>query len=289
MTVNKQDGLQLVGASGRKFSFDLRSKQDTAASKPLVIFLHGFKGFKDWGNWNTMADQFAAHGFCFVKFNFSHNGISDHDLISFSDLEAFGQNNFSKELMDLQILIDHLKLNSELRNIFCYNPDEIYLIGHSRGGPIALITALERDEVKKAITWASVHELNYSWEKDPEKLSNWEKEGVVYILNGRTKQNMPLYFQLYEDYLQNSVRFNIQKTLARLQKPVLFIHGSADPAVPLDALYYLAKNSQQGSSCIIEEANHVFGAKHPAVGNELSDHEQELLKESISFLKDSVL
>lgn len=289
MTVNKQDGLQLVGAAGRKFSFDIRSADDNVASKPLVIFLHGFKGFKDWGNWNTMADQFATHGFCFVKFNFSHNGISNDDPENFSDLEAFGQNNFSKELMDLQVLLDHLKSNSVLRNTFGYNPTEIYLIGHSRGGPIALITALERDEIKKVITWASVHELNYSWEKDHEKLNHWKKEGVVFILNGRTKQNMPLYFQLYEDYALNSDRFDIQKTLINLKKPILFIHGSADPAVPIEALYYLAKNSQQGSSCIIEDADHVFGAKHPAVGNELSDHEQELMKESFSFLKDSVL
>ena len=26
--------------------------------KPLVIFCHGYKGFKDWGAWNLMAEAF---------------------------------------------------------------------------------------------------------------------------------------------------------------------------------------------------------------------------------------
>ncbi len=41
---------------------------------PIVVFCHGYKGFKDWGAWNLMATHFANTGYCFIKFNFSHNG-----------------------------------------------------------------------------------------------------------------------------------------------------------------------------------------------------------------------
>ena len=30
--------------------------------KQIVIFSHGFKGFKDWGPFNELANYFALHG-----------------------------------------------------------------------------------------------------------------------------------------------------------------------------------------------------------------------------------
>ena len=38
---------------------------------PLIIFCHGYKGFKDWGAWNLWAEVFASKGIAFLKFNFS--------------------------------------------------------------------------------------------------------------------------------------------------------------------------------------------------------------------------
>ena len=36
---------------------------------PLIIFANGYKGYKDWGTFDLMADKFAENGFVFVKFN----------------------------------------------------------------------------------------------------------------------------------------------------------------------------------------------------------------------------
>ena len=41
---------------------------------PLIIFCHGYKGFKDWGAWPLLSEALAASGFVVIKFNFSHNG-----------------------------------------------------------------------------------------------------------------------------------------------------------------------------------------------------------------------
>jgi hypothetical protein len=60
---------------------------------PLLIFCHGYKGFKDWGGWSLMSQDFAKSGFAFIKFNFSHNGGTMEQPIDFPDLEAFGHNN----------------------------------------------------------------------------------------------------------------------------------------------------------------------------------------------------
>ena len=73
---------------------------------PMVIFVHGFKGFKDWGTHNLLANYFAANGFRFLKFNFSHNGTTADCPVDFADLIAFSENTFSIELQDLNNVID---------------------------------------------------------------------------------------------------------------------------------------------------------------------------------------
>lgn len=83
--------------NNRKFMADARFKND-GKSKPVIVFNHGFKGFKDWGPFNIIADKFAEAGFIFVKMNFSHNGITPDKPNDFTDLEAFANNNFCIEL-----------------------------------------------------------------------------------------------------------------------------------------------------------------------------------------------
>lgn len=95
---------------------------------PFIIFVHGYKGYKDWGTWGLMGERFAKAGFYFVKFNMSHNGTTVEDPNNFADLEAFGQNNYSKELRDLEVVIDHFKDQKEV------DSENMTLIGHSRGG-----------------------------------------------------------------------------------------------------------------------------------------------------------
>jgi hypothetical protein len=45
------------GHGNRPFSVDARL-QMTNKPKPVVVFVHGFKGFKDWGHFNLLADHF---------------------------------------------------------------------------------------------------------------------------------------------------------------------------------------------------------------------------------------
>jgi hypothetical protein len=69
---------------------------ENGEQKPLVIFCHGYKGFKDWGGWNLVAQQFLEANLFFVKFNFSHHGGTVENPIDFLDLDAFAENNNSK-------------------------------------------------------------------------------------------------------------------------------------------------------------------------------------------------
>ena len=165
--------------------------------KPIVIFCHGYKGFKDWGAWNIVAETFAKSQLFFVKMNFSHNGGTVENPIDFPDLKAFGENNYTKELDDLEVVISYLLKEVNFKNEM--HQRKITLIGHSRGGGTCLIKANEDQRISKVITWAGVSDFGMRFPKEP-ILSQWKKEGVVYITNQRTLQEMPHYYSFYEDF-----------------------------------------------------------------------------------------
>jgi pimeloyl-ACP methyl ester carboxylesterase len=250
-------------------------------NQPIVIFCHGYKGFKDWGAWDLMAKTIADAGFCFIKFNFSHNGGTIENPIDFPDLEAFGNNNYTKELNDLNDIIDwtekHFSKNAAI------NVNKIYLIGHSRGGGIAIIKASEDSRIKKLITLASVSDFG----KRTATLGNlkeWEEKGVKYVLNGRTKQQMPHYYQFYEDFKANEQRLHIESAEKKLNIPHLIIHGDNDTSILIKEAEELHLWNPNSKLKIVEDANHVFGAMHPWQETKLPKHLRIVTTKTIEFL-----
>ena len=193
--------------------------------KPIVIFCHGYKGFKDWGAWDLMAEQFSENNYFFIKFNFSHNGGTIEQPIDFPDLEAFGQNNYTKELDDLERVINWIFKNTEFRSEI--DLSNITLIGHSRGGGIVTIKAEEDSRVKKVITLAGVSDYKSRFPKHKD-LDAWKEKGVSFITNARTHQQMPHYFQFFEDFIANENRLTIKRAVENLKIPHLIIHGTND-------------------------------------------------------------
>jgi len=244
---------------------------------PLIIFVHGYKGYKDWGAWELMGEKVAEAGFYFVKFNFSHNGTTIEDPNNFADLEAFGQNNYSKELDDLEIVINHFKSQNEV------DSQNIILLGHSRGGGISIIKASENRSISKLITLASVSTLD-RFPKN-EAFENWRKEGVYFVENARTKQKMPHYFQFYKDFEIDKERYDIEKACKKLTIPTLLIHGTNDESVTIDHSGNLRSWIKDSKLEIIENAGHTFGAKEP-LGNDILPKElSKAVDTSIDFLK----
>ncbi|MEO6720511.1 MAG: alpha/beta fold hydrolase [Ferruginibacter sp.] len=273
----------VAGSAGRQMAVDI-CHDTNEGRKPIVIYAHGFNGFKDWGNFDLIAAKFAGAGFSFIKFNFSHNGTTPAQPAEFTDLEAFGQNNYSIELHDLNAIIDwiHSPLNN-YSNIL--DTEELSLIGHSMGGGIVLLQAAADNRVSKAVTWAGVSECKTPWGNWPaEKMQEWRDRGVQYYTNSRTQQQMPMYYQLYEDYQMNADKLNIQKAISSLNIPVLLCHGTIDTAVPVEKAWEL-KAWQPNAKIFTVESDHVFGRMHPWVGNDLPAPMDEVVNETIRFLR----
>jgi len=268
----------------RSFEADAHYLAD-GQPKPVVVFVHGFKGFKDWGHFNVLADYFGQQGFVFVKLNLSHNGVVPGGIGDLEDMEAFGRNNFSIELDDLGALLDAL-----------YQPGatplptaeldlgRLFLIGHSRGGGLVLLKAAEDSRVTALAGWAPMSDYDQRW--PAEVMHQWQANGVQYIDNARTGQRMPLYYQLAENFQANRARLDIPVNVrTRLRQPLLILHGDQDETLPLQMAHDLKSWKPDAELAIIPGANHAFGGSHPWQQNTLPEHAQEVADRTISFFK----
>lgn len=275
----------IPGSQGRPMLADIQF-EETAGKKPVIIYAHGFCGFKDWGNFDLIAQQFVKAGFAFLKFNFSHNGTTPENPDEFTDLEAFGQNNYSLEVNDLNMVINYIMSN---KNEYLPYTDtgNIGLIGHSMGGGISILTAANSAEIKALATWASIAKCTTPWTNwSDEQIKVWEKDGVAYYHNGRTHQDLPLYFQLHEDLIQHKDELNILKAAKELNKPLLICHGTADTSVPLSEAKKIEEAS--GAELFMVDSNHVFGRSHPYELFILPVATQHVVDKCLLFFKENL-
>ena len=102
-----------IGSNNRESLVDIITPNDF--NNKLIIFIHGYMGYKDWGCWPIVEKYYTDLGYGFCKYNVSHNGGTIEQPIDFSDLNAFGENNYSKELFDLQQVINWIELKFDNR------------------------------------------------------------------------------------------------------------------------------------------------------------------------------
>ena len=279
--IQKLNNLIIDGSAGKPILIDATFKAN-AHAKQVVVFCHGFKGFKDWGPFNKIANHFADNDIVFVKFNFSFNGTTTNNPINFGDLTAFGNNNFCKELDDLSLVLDWIENCQELKGEI--DTSKISLFGHSRGGSIVMLKTAEDRRVGKVISWASPSNFLERLPKK-EKLVKWKELGVAYIYNGRTKQNMPMYFQFYENCIKFAKRLNIQNAVSKMSIPHLLVHGNEDPTVLLSEAVNIKSWNPDIDLHIIDGANHVLGGFHPYALEKFPKDLQEAIDVTIKFLK----
>lgn len=248
---------------------------------PCIIFVHGFKGFKDWGFGPYMAEKLAESGFFVITFNFSFNGVGRNSL-EFTELEKFERNTFSREVGELSLVTDAWNSGffGDHRN------KKIAFIGHSRGGAIAALTAAKRYDINALVLWASVSHLDRYSARQKEK---WRKTGYFEVLNQRTKQIMKLNVTLLDDLEQNKDELNIENAIKKLKCPIFIAHGEQDLAVPLREGEQLFEWAQkQGTEFLrIPQTGHTFNMSHPFNG---SNQKFDLLLQSTrNFLIDNLI
>jgi dienelactone hydrolase len=227
-----------------------------ASTRPAVLVLHGFKGFKDWGMFPPLSHRLAQAGFVVVSPNLSGSGVDDKG--DFSLPERFGHNTFSAELEDVRRVIDALMAGQ----LGVPTPSTLGVVGHSRGGGIAILQAARDPRVRALVTWAAISSVE-RW-PDPQR-SSWRAAGQTDIQNARTGQILPLYTDVLDDIEQNASALDIEAAGRRIRVPWLLIHGTEDESVPFAEAERLKAASARPDTRLlpIEGGGHTFGAVHP--------------------------
>ena len=266
-----------TGSAGRQSLIDIEIPENFNGE--LIVFVHGFMGFKDWGAWNLVQQFFTERAFGFCKFNLSHNGGTIENGIDFPDEDAFGKNCYSYEVNDIESALNWMMSQvSELK--------KIRLIGHSRGGGTVILAGQKFAHsypISSIHTWAAISDIGTRLPSD-EELQRWRADGVRHVKNGRTHQNLPQYFSLYEDFKKHETELNIQQAIHNLRIPIFVHHGDQDASVPISEGASLA-NWANVRLQIIPGADHVFGATHPWIGSELPTELAVLCEKTINEMK----
>jgi len=264
--------------------YDLYLPTHTLGSLPVVLFLHGFKGFKDWGAFPDACYEIARVGCAVVAFNFSTNGVDGHSD-TFTKPEMFEKQTLSQDLEDIRTVIEAIQQQKIKTNTAVLDSDSIAIIGHSKGGHTAIVAAAELPEVSTLITWSAV--ADYTKRITAEMKKDWEKKGYTEILNTRTGDKLKLGKDFYTDLIENADRLVALKRVQSLTIPCCFIHGTQDEAVSMNdsQLLFQICRSPEKERIFINDGTHTYGCSHPWNEEFLPEPFEEVIEKTMEWLE----
>ena len=244
--------------SGDRISGDLRYAEGTKGL-PLLIVCHGFTAHKDWGPFPYFGRKFAELGFASVVFNFSHNGVGEGSR-RFDEGEKFSRNTIGKELEDVRALLRAAKEGSlGGGNI---DPSKIGIVGHSRGGAVAILSGAAEPDIRGVAAWSTVATL---YRYTAHQREAWEKDGYLPVTIRGMRTRLRFGIEVLRDLEGHREAYDVLRAVKSLRVPLLLVHGAADVSVkPAEAesLYEAADHSRT-DYVLLQGTGHSFGAKHP--------------------------
>lgn len=204
---------------------------------PLVIFSHGYNGYKD--DFKPDARFLMDGGAAAITFTFCGGGVRDRS--------GFGTRNMTlfTEREDLCALIDYAKTIKGFNGELC-------LFGGSQGGMVSALTAEERaDDITAMALIFPAFSIPDDWSsKYPED---------IYPSAGDIPETIPFWgMELGRDFAVTARELNIYENMAGFTKPVLLFHGTADAVVNVS---YSDRASRIFPNCrytVYPEAGHGF-------------------------------
>lgn len=221
----------------------------------LVLVIHGFKGFREWGFFPWICESFARKDIASVRFDMSRNGVGESSD-QFDRLDLFEDDTYTQQIEDLRSIDRFVNGNDALRDL------PRLVLGHSRGGAIALLGAKHLSRLRGVVTWASISKVN-RW--DQATLEQWRRDGFQDVINQRTGQRMRMSLAMLEDFDRAPEQFDVLEAARGLEVPLLAIHGSNDESVSPEESREIVRSTRNGSLLVIEGAGHTFGAIHPLI------------------------
>ncbi|HET9941240.1 MAG TPA: alpha/beta fold hydrolase [Candidatus Eisenbacteria bacterium] len=250
--ISSPEPFEIEGADGGPLRGDLYA---SATNEPRAVLLcHGFRGYKDWGFIPLLASTIASQDTPVAAFNMSGSGVATPDG-AFTERERFRKNTYAAELDDIDRVARWLR-----QRLDASGPGfGLGLIGHSRGGAMALLYAASHPEVRTVVSLAAPSRIGV-W---PEvAFEAWRDHRPHVVRDFRTRAELPLGPEIYGDIERNGARYDLRRAAASLAVPYLVVQGDRDRSVPLEEGQTLASWGPSGTTelAIIKGAGHSFQA-----------------------------
>jgi len=218
-------------------------------------------GFKDWGFLPYVAERLARAGLAVVSFNFSGAGVGEASD-TFDEPERFGHNTYTKELHDLDVVLEAVTSGA-----FDFRPSAYGLFGHSAGGGIAVLRAAQDERVRALVTWAAVARFGRLIAPLTDEL---RRTGTARVSSQRSGRELPLYRDMLDDLdAHGAGPLDVVRAAGAVRAPWLIVHGTADQTVPWGDgrdLHHAARAGER-ELFLVDGAGHGFGAGHPWAGS----------------------
>lgn len=259
---------------------DLYRVKEDETLKPVIVWIHG--GGLIFGSRDIPKEQmnfYLAKGYSIVSI--------DYRLAPATGL--------SEILLDVQDAILWVRKNGE--NLLRIDPDKVFVIGHSAGAYLALLTGISLEVPPQAIiSFYGYGDILEDWAHKPDTHYNTmdkiRKEDAFKLVDNsiKTQASFEERFNFYVYCRQNGIWANTVTHLDREKHfeelssfcpvrnishqfpPTLLIHGDKDTDVPFSESVKLAQafkaNNIDYEFIVMEGYDHVFDLRDGGLGNE---------------------
>jgi dienelactone hydrolase len=242
--------------SGEPIGCDIRYDPG-AGPRPVVVICHSFMSFKEWGFFPHTALRIAEEGFTTVSFNFSRSGVPPGaDRIT--DFDAFASNSFTKEIGDLASVVRAVREGG-----LCGaegDPRKIALLGHSRGGGVAVAVASGDPGLAAIVTWSAISTFD-RWTAHQKE--SWRKEGFLPLSGPAVGGPLRLGRETLHDLDHTLGEIDPLLRAPYITVPWLILHGKADVTVAPGEAEALAAASGSGKTrlLLLDAVGHLYNAR----------------------------
>lgn len=240
---------------GGTLDVDILQPGHRAAVGPAIIFVHGFRASKDWGPFPYICNRLAASGFIVLSFTFGPADRATHGGAAPGTILA---KTIARDLRELATVVDQVRSGTLLG----HTPTSLGLLGHSRGGGLALLLGSRRPDIDAIATWGTVSVFDRLTQRQKAMI---RRNGAINMSSADRAGGISIGIDVLDDLEQNRIDYDLFAAVQRFARPLLVLHGDLDLVVRVEEAERLVQRAGRESAmlAIIPQANHYFGAVDP--------------------------
>jgi len=221
------------------------------AGSPCVIMSHGLEGSKDGEKWLLLASRLYHSGFSYLRFNY--RGCGEGSEASEGNFE---DTTLSRRIQDYRAAIDFV-------NTAAVDSNRLAVVASSLGGMVAI--AAHDVRTRAMVTLATPYRFQIPHD---DQFKVYKNERFLELQSGK---------RIKKRFFTDIKNYDLSSAVAKIDCPLLVIHGSADKLVPLENAHHLYKKAKEPKRLeIIEGGSHSF--------NE-SNHLEQVISLTLDWLK----